>query len=407
MKKIEINSFLDFKYPSAPGFSPDGKLAAFIVQTASLEDNKYNGDIYILDVESKKTRRLTASGDAKSYVWTKDNTLLFPAMRDAKLKKKAESGELISAWYEISPYGGEAELAFTLPMAGGRLYPIDSDRYLVSGSYDNNRPDLDAMDEKERKKALEQLKNPAYEILEEAPFWFNGGGFTSGKRSRLYLYTRSTGELKPITDPWFDLGSYSVRGSKVLYKGSEWHGVRDYNNYAGIWMYDLETEETRCVLQPGTIRNGSMEFWADDQALLTATDGAICGTSQYMDFYTLDLNTGETKLLANYEASIGSNSVGSDARLGGGSGSKLVDDTWYFITTIDDWGHLRYVNKAGEVSGNLTPNGACDSFDISGENVLICGMYEQKLSELYLNGEQVTNFNTAWLAEHSIRGTAR
>ena len=50
MNKIEINSFLDFRYLSAPGFSPDGRLAAFIVQTASLEDNKYNGDLYLLDV---------------------------------------------------------------------------------------------------------------------------------------------------------------------------------------------------------------------------------------------------------------------------------------------------------------------------------------------------------------------
>ena len=121
-----------------------------------------------------------------------------------------------------------------------------------------------------------------------------------------------------------------------------------------------------------------------------------------MDFYTLDLNTGEMTLLANYEASIGSNSVGSDARLGGGRGTKLVDDTWYFLTTLGDCGYLRSVNKAGVVSGNLSPDGACDSFDISGENVLICGMYEQKLSELYLNGEQVTHFNTDWLAEHSI-----
>ena len=107
MKKIEINSFLDFKYVSNPGFSPDGKLAAFVVQTASLEDNKYNGDLYVLEVESKKVRRLTAAGDAKGYVWSKQGTLLFSAMRDEKMKK-AEAGEEISCWYEIDPCGGEA-----------------------------------------------------------------------------------------------------------------------------------------------------------------------------------------------------------------------------------------------------------------------------------------------------------
>ena len=201
MKQIQINSFLDFQFVSAPGFSPDGTLAAFVVQTADLSDNKYKGDLYLLDVAAKTTRRLTAAGDAKSYTWTKQGTLVFPAMRDEKLKKKAQSGELVSCWYESDPQGGEATLAFTLPLSASRLYALDSDRYIVTASHDNSRPDLDAMDEAERKKALEQLTKPAYEVLEEAPFWFNGGGFTSGKRTRLYLYTRSTGELKAITAP--------------------------------------------------------------------------------------------------------------------------------------------------------------------------------------------------------------
>ena len=61
MKSITINDFLDFKYVSAPGFSPDGKYAAFIVQQAALEDNKYVGDIYVLDVADKQYRRLTAA----------------------------------------------------------------------------------------------------------------------------------------------------------------------------------------------------------------------------------------------------------------------------------------------------------------------------------------------------------
>ena len=96
MQKIEIDSFLDFQYVSAPEFSPCGKHAAFIVQKAALSDNKYNGDIYILDVETKENRRLTAAGDAKGFVWTKAGTLLFSANRDAKLKEKAQSGEALS-----------------------------------------------------------------------------------------------------------------------------------------------------------------------------------------------------------------------------------------------------------------------------------------------------------------------
>ncbi len=401
MKKIEIDSFLDFQFVSAPRFSSDGKLAAFVVQKAVLEDNAYRGDIYILDIETQTTRRLTARGDAKGFVWTPDGKLLFSAMRDEKLKKRAEAGEEISCWYEISPYGGEAELAFTLPVRGS-VEAIDNDRYIVRAKFDNHRPNLDEMDEAARKQALEELKSPAYEVLDEAPFWFNGGGFTSGKRNRIYIYTRSSGELKPVTEPWFDASSHAILGGKLLYKGVEWQGFRDQHNYAGIYLYDLESGETRCLMAPGTMRTGEIEFFDEKTALVAATMGDQFGPSQYMDFYTMNLETGEMSILANYEASIGGNSVGSDARLGGGQGSKLVGDRFYFLTTLNDGGYLRYIDRAGNISDPITPDGACDSFDIYEENILTCGMYEQKLSELYLNGEQVSHFNDAWIQEHDI-----
>ncbi len=402
MKNIEIKDFLDFKYVSAPGFSPDGEYAAFVVQTASLEDNRYNGDLYILDVAKKKSRRLTAGGDGKSYVWTKDGKLLFSAMRDPAMKKKAEGGEELTNWYEISPCGGEAVHAFSLPIRAKGITPVDENRYIVSASFDNNRPDLDSMSPEERKKALETLKTPAYEVIEEAPFWFNGAGFTSGKRSRLYLYDRLSGMHKAITEPWFDCMNYVVRGTKLLYKGIKWRNVRNQKNYPGIWLYDIESGETICVLEPGTIRTGAIEFLTDDVLIVAASDGAKFGEGQYMDFYTLGLDGSGMKLLAAYEASIGNGSVGSDARLGGGCGLKIVGDKLYFVTTVGDNSYLRYVDGSGTVSDLLTPDGSLDSFDISGDNVLVCGLYGRKLAELYLNGEQVTFFNDEWLKQHSV-----
>jgi len=53
MNRIEINSFLDFQFPSAPAFSPDGKTIAFVLQQPSLEKNKYTGNLWLMDVESR------------------------------------------------------------------------------------------------------------------------------------------------------------------------------------------------------------------------------------------------------------------------------------------------------------------------------------------------------------------
>ena len=82
MEKTTIRSLLDFQFVSNPRFSPDGRLAAFAVQKASEAENGYQTDLYLLDIETKKIRRLTAGGDAGDYLWTGQGAILFSAMRE-------------------------------------------------------------------------------------------------------------------------------------------------------------------------------------------------------------------------------------------------------------------------------------------------------------------------------------
>ena len=388
MKKIEINSFLDFVFPSAPAFSPDGSKAAFVVQKPSLDKNKYLGDIWLMDVSSGAYRQLTQGGDAKSFVWSKRGTILFPASRDDGTGAPQQD---TSRWFEIDPCGGEAKLAFDIPLNVSTLFPIDEDRFIITASH--------------RPKQYENgdFTNADCDIIEETPFWTNGiSGITSGRRKCLYLYTRSTGELTAVTGERFDTVSYSLRGDKLLYKGSEWCGAKDRLNYDGYWLFDIESGETRQVLAPGTMRTQSFVFWDDNTALVAASDDKCYGRMQFVDFYTLDIAGGSLSPFVPYEAEVGSSTTGTDARLGGGFGTKLCGDRYYFLTTVGDCGHLRYIDKSGFISPLLTPDGSADSFDISGDNIIVCGMYGQKLPELYLNGRQVTSFNTEWCSTHSI-----
>ena len=87
MKKIEIDSFLQFQFVSNPTFSPNGRYVAFVVCTADKADNTYKGNLHLYDLEKKEVRQLTSGGDAKSYVWTENNTLLFPASRNPEKKE--------------------------------------------------------------------------------------------------------------------------------------------------------------------------------------------------------------------------------------------------------------------------------------------------------------------------------
>ena len=112
-----------------------------------------------------------------------------------------------------------------------------------------------------------------------------------------------------------------------------------------------------------------------------------------MDFYTMDLESGEMKLLAEYDYSSGSGSVGSDARLGGGRTVKAGDGICYFITTRGYNACLYSIDRAGTITGVVTEEGSCDSFDVKDGHVVVCGLYGDKPAELYLDGEQITEFN--------------
>lgn len=137
MKKIEINTFLQFHFVSNPTFSPDGSRIAFVVSRADQAENTYKADLHVYDMESKQVRRLTTGGDAKSYVWTEKGTLLFPAIRNPEDRKKAEAGEELTVFYEICPCGGEAKEAFRVPRKVTGIRTLSGGRYLMTSLQDN------------------------------------------------------------------------------------------------------------------------------------------------------------------------------------------------------------------------------------------------------------------------------
>ena len=381
MKKIEIKDLLDFRFPSAPAFSPQGDLAAFVVQTPSLEKNAYLGDIWILDVETEEVRQLTNGGDAKSFYWTEKGTILFPASRNPEIKD-------CTCFYEIDPHGGEAKLAFTVPVKGASLYPIDKDCYIVRAAY-------------KKEKQEDGFTQAACDVLEETPFWANGlSGYTDGRRNRMYLF--ANGELTPITAENFAVMGCSVKDHTVLYMGFAWENSRKNNQYPDLWCYDVATGENKCLWKSHGFNISDFALMTKDTAIISGYEDVGTNRMSFPDLYTFNIKTSQMKPLAKLDAYAGHHNVGSDARLGGGTGIKAVGEKLYFLTADGDNGFLKTVDLAGNVSAPLTPNGAADSFDVAGENVLVCGMFGQKLSELYLNGKQVTNLNTAWCEDHSI-----
>jgi len=371
MEPILIDTFLKFRFVSNPTFSPDGRNIAFIVKHADREDNCYRTDLYCCDIKTRKVKRLTTTQDVEQYVWTAGGRLLFASSRAGKKEDCTD-------YYELNPAGGEAELVFEIPYPVSMIRAVDDDHYLIAANgFSEDKKDN---------------QDPAYEVIDEFPFWFNGKGFINGKRTRLYIYQVSSGELKPVSEETAECGSVSVRGTGILYMACPWQHVRD--QYSGIYFYDRESGENRCLLPKGQMKVELAELWDDRQALVAASDPASPhGSGEYPDFYTLNLESGEMTLLAKYEYSAGVNSVGTDARLGSGRTSKAAGECCYFVTTRGSSACLYAIDSDGMVKEVYDREGSCDSFDISGEHLVICGSYGCRLPELYLDGEQLTFFN--------------
>ena len=90
MENLKLRDFLDYNYLSSIEVSPDKKNTAFIVHRGDYDDNDYKSNIWVMNNETKKYFRLTGMNEERSFLWLDETKILFPSMRDKKLKVKKE-----------------------------------------------------------------------------------------------------------------------------------------------------------------------------------------------------------------------------------------------------------------------------------------------------------------------------
>lgn len=400
MKNFTAETFIQYRFPSNPRISPDGKLTAFVLRQADLEKNSYPGDVWTLCNETGAVRRLTAQGDALDYTWTPDGQILFPAPRGRAFEQAKKEGRLLTQYFVIDPQGGEAVELCTLPLQGGVPHILSDGRWLVVGKVDLNRPDFAAMDEKERKAALEEYDNPRYRVFEELPWWGNGLGDVSRRRNSLFLCDPAAGTAEKVTPDFFAVSDLCCDFGKVLYTGCEY---RDFLPlYEGLYLLDTATGESRTLIEPGAYRL-SFAHLLDEKTAVVALAAKEAHPYAHGDLYLVDLESGGKKLLMEYDRSVGGGAVASDARLGGGLTAKAENGRLYFITGEDDESYLRWVDKDGNRSERLAQPGSVDCFDIRGGKIVLSALRGDRLPELYSLGAdgaetRLTSFND-WVSD--------
>ncbi|MFR3818204.1 MAG: alpha/beta hydrolase family protein [Fusobacterium varium] len=393
MENLKLKDFLDYKYLSNLEFSPNGENAGFVVHTTNYDDNNYQSNIWLLNNKTKKYSKLTSLNEEKSFLWIDNSTIIFPASRDAKLREKVSQGEKWTAYYSIDINGGEADKYMQIPLLVTAIKMIDKDNFVLTAQYDNYGINLNELTGEERSKAVVKLKEEKdYEVLDEIPFWSNGGGFTNQKRNRLYLYNRISNEVTPLSCEHTVVTYFSYKDGKVLYVGNLFEGKLEQRE--GIFCYDIASKTTETLLPIDANFRVTFAEFLEDTVICALNDCKEYGMNQNPSFYII--KNGKVELLKKHDTWM-ANTVGSDCRYGGGKSYRVANGKLYFPTTVFKDSFLNTIDLAGNETVLTKADGSVDVYDVHGNEILFAGLRGIKLQEIYSlkDGEetQITKFN--------------
>lgn len=392
MENLKLRDFLDYKFLSGLELSPDKNYAAFAVHSLDYDNNNYLSNIWIYNCMTSDYKKLTNMNKEKSFIWLDNNTLLFPSLRDEKLKKKIEEGENWTVFYAIDVHGGEAYEYMRIPMKVSEFKKLADEKFLITAEYDHYGINLHSHKGEKKEEAIDMIKeNKDYEILDEIPFWANGEGFTNKKRSRLYLYDKGTKDIVPISNQFENVSVTGVKDGKALYVSQNYTNKLELTNE--LYLYDLYSEKATRLIGDDEFNIDFAEF-VGNEIIFAASPMDQYGINQNLNFYKF--KNGEAELLCVHDFGM-HNSVGSDCRYGGGTDYRVLNDCLYFVATESKSSFIKKLSPDGKIEKLTADNGSVECFDICSENIMFIGLRGTKLQEIYIyeNGSetQKTKFN--------------
>lgn len=384
MKTLQLTDLLHYSFLSAPAASPDGSKCAFVVSRCDEAANGYQSWVYLFDRRTRAIRPMSGLGKEQTVCWLDDDTLLFSSDRDPKLAQQKAAGESWTCYYALSLSGGEAAEYLRIPMKVSKLLPIDEDRFALAADYHMDQPDPHGFTKTERETFLRERRSreESYLIADEIPFRNDGQGFRNGIRSRLYLYTRSSDTLKPLTEETQNVEFFNVSNHRIIYSAR--HFTKDSPkrfDLSGMCIYDVDTDRLHDYVDESAYRMRYCGFLGEVPVFL-GSDGLRYGYQENPYFFYIDEKEGRERIFAENQRSA-SNSVGTDSRYGGGETIAPGEQHIYFVSTEGGSAQLKRVGLDGTIEQLTDWEGSMESFARCGDEVIFVGMLENKPQELY------------------------
>ena len=403
MKKVQIQDFMDYRYLGSLQVSPDQQHAVFTVITADREEDKYPGNLWLLDLQTKRTRQLTSGNEEKKAIWWNNDTLVFTGCRDPKLKEKTVEGESMTVFYKLNIHGGEATEWFRLAMPVGSFQKVNDNQLILSVAYRaDGMNDFECKNDDEKKKWKEERdSHKDYEWFDEIPFWANGQGITNMKRSRLYLLDLDSQKTTPISEPSANASISHIQDNKLLYISNPMNSVREIPS--SLHQFDCTTKQDLTLIPDHEV-NVSWAFYIKHKIIAAISDFKEYGYHQHATLFVVEEDQQRTRLV-HYDNSYGA-SLGSDCIQQFGTAVKAYHDKIYFSCTDENDGCMKCFDENGQLQRLSGYHGGIEDFEVTDEGIIFIGLRDQKLQEIYFlkdeSETQLTHFNSDYHANTAV-----
>lgn len=407
MKHLTRSDLSNFRYLSQGLASPNRRYLAYKLSRVDVEKNSYPSHLRVWDSETQRDLKMTSEAIGSTYTWLDDEHLLFVANRE---EGSAESKK--TQVYCLSLHGGEAEHWATIDLPVIGLEVVDQNRLLLQVAMNGDELKAkEAQDEALEKKLEEEAKDECV-VIEEAPFWSDGGSYTAGSWAGLYLYTHADGSVERLTslDERVYLADVKRNGkgevTDFLALAFPIHVY--FKFYSKLYQYELATRTQTQVLAPEPYLSQDCfmmhsAHYLNEGLFVVANNQSKYGLNQNNSFYRYQ--NGQWSLIRE-DGHLG-DSVGADVSLGGGAILSLSEDKQFvdYICTEGTSSRLYRVElKSGEKQVLQTEVGAVRSMERLRDGLYFVGLRGLKAEELYrleADGRetQLTQHN-AWLNEY-------
>lgn len=380
MTTIELKDFLNFSFLSDVKLSANAQKVAYLRHKCNIKKDNYDTRLYVNDLNGKNTV-MDFEENINVYCWDKsDDLLLFGVYSDKS-----------TIFYRLDIKTMDVTQAFTVNNIIKTIECINKNKYLLSTRVNIKNLDLD----------------DDCVIINELPIQANGTGYVSGTRNTLFIYDEKQNTKNKILPEYFETFEFTFceDNNKILAIGHEFNDYRIIRS--GIYLYDIESNTGKTVLEKGTYRISYLSM-IRDKIVFAGTLGKNNSIMENPYFYKLDIDTLEVEEFSKPDYYIMALGISSDCRYGSGNLCLTSNNKIYFNAAKIGDGHLFRIEDNGDVKQITINNGSVDIFDTNGEIGVFIGFRDMKLQELYKidieTGKEVqlTDFNESYVKDKSI-----